>query len=158
MRFNIVIFYILLSTFAFAQNYGYDKKYQKQLSESGVEINEEQKNTQTETQETGSKFDVFKQVGSSALESIQGGFDGLLGKIQNISPEATAITETLTGLGVGGVVGVTAVAGAVGGMALAIKTGVSQAMELDDAMAKFQAQTGASSSEMNKFKNIARDV
>lgn len=43
-------------------------------------------------------------------------------------------------------------------MALAIKTGVSQAMELDDAMAKFQAQTGASSSEMNKFKNIARDV
>mgnify|MGYP004597703643 CR=1 FL=1 len=43
MRFNIVIFYILLSTFAFAQNYGYDKKYQKQLSESGVEINEEQK-------------------------------------------------------------------------------------------------------------------
>ena len=31
-------------------------------------------------------------------------------------------------------------------------------MELDDAMAKFQAQTGASSSEMNKFKNIARDV
>lgn len=64
----------------------------------------------------------------------------------------------MTGLGVGGVVGVTAVAGAVGGMALAIKTGVSQAMELDDAMAKFQAQTGASSSEMNKFKNIARDV
>lgn len=43
-------------------------------------------------------------------------------------------------------------------MALAIKTGVNQAMELDDAMAKFQAQTGASSSEMNKFKNIARDV
>lgn len=92
------------------------------------------------------------------MESIQGGFDGLLGKIQNISPEATAITETLTGLGVGGVVGVTAVAGAIGGMALAIKTGVNQAMELDDAMAKFQAQTGASSSEMNKFKNIARDV
>ena len=101
---------------------------------------------------------MFKQVGNSALESIQGGFDGLLGKIQNISPEATAITETLTGLGVGGVVGVTAVAGAVGGMALAIKTGVNQAVELDDAMAKFQAQTGASSSEMNKFKNIARDV
>lgn len=43
-------------------------------------------------------------------------------------------------------------------MALAIKTGVNQAMELDDAMAKFQAQTGASSSEMSKFKNIARDV
>nr|DAE72778.1 MAG TPA: minor tail protein [Caudoviricetes sp.] len=43
-------------------------------------------------------------------------------------------------------------------MALAIKTGVNQAMELDDAMAKFQAQTGASSNEMNKFKNIARDV
>lgn len=43
-------------------------------------------------------------------------------------------------------------------MALAIKTGVNQATELDDAMAKFQAQTGASSSEMNKFKNIARDV
>ena len=43
-------------------------------------------------------------------------------------------------------------------MALAIKTGVSQAMELDDAMAKFQAQTGASSNEMSKFKNIARDV
>ena len=43
-------------------------------------------------------------------------------------------------------------------MALAIKTGVNQAMELDDAMAKFQAQTGASSSEMNKFKDIARDV
>ena len=55
-------------------------------------------------------------------------------------------------------VGVTAVAGAIGGMALAIKTGVNQAVELDDAMAKFQAQTGASSSEMNKFKNIARDV
>lgn len=122
------------------------------------DLNEEQKNTQTETQETGSKFDVFKQVGNSALESIQGGFDGLLGKIQNISPEATAITETLTGLGVGGVVGVTAVAGAIGGMALAIKTGVNQAVELDDAMAKFQAQTGASSNEMSKFKNIARDV
>lgn len=122
------------------------------------DLNEEQKNTQTETQETGSKFDVFKQVGNSALESIQGGFDGLLGKIQNISPEASAITETLTGLGVGGVVGVTAVAGAIGGMALAIKTGVNQATELDDAMAKFQAQTGASSNEMNKFKNIARDV
>ena len=43
-------------------------------------------------------------------------------------------------------------------MALAIKTGVNQATELDDAMAKFQAQTGASSSEMNKFKDIARDV
>lgn len=55
-------------------------------------------------------------------------------------------------------VGVTAVAGAVGGMALAIKTGVNQATELDDAMAKFQAQTGASSNEMSKFKNIARDV
>ena len=41
---------------------------------------------------------------------------------------------------------------------MAIKTGVNQATELDDAMAKFQAQTGASSSEMNKFKNIARDV
>lgn len=92
------------------------------------------------------------------MESIQGGFDGLLGKIQNISPEATAITETLTELGVGGVIGVTALAGAIGGMALAIKTGVNQAVELDDAMAKFQAQTGASSSEMNKFKNIARDV
>ncbi|WP_337618905.1 phage tail tape measure protein [Holdemanella sp.] len=122
------------------------------------DLNEEQKNAQTETQETGSKFDVFKQVGNSALESIQGGFDGLLGKIQNISPEATAITETLTGLGVGGVVGVTAVAGAIGGMALAIKTGVNQATELDDAMAKFQTQTGASSNEMSKFKNIARDV
>lgn len=122
------------------------------------DLNDEQKNTQTETQETGSKFDVFKQIGSSALESIQGGFDGLLGKIQNISPEATAITETLTGLGVGGVVGVTALAGAIGGMALAIKTGVNQATELDDAMAKFQAQTGASSGEMNKFKDIAREV
>lgn len=122
------------------------------------DLNEEQKNTQTETQETGSKFDVFKQVGNSALESIQGRFDGLLGKIQNISPEASAITETLTGLGVGGVVGVTAVAGAIGGMALAIKTGINQATELDDAMAKFQAQTGASSNEMSKFKNIARDV
>lgn len=122
------------------------------------DLNDEQKNTQTETQETGSKFDVFKQVGNSALESIQSGFDGLLGKIQNISPEATAITETLTGLGVGGVVGVTAVAGAIGGMALAIKTGVNQATELDDAMAKFQAQTGASSNEMSKFKSIARDV
>lgn len=122
------------------------------------DLNDEQKNTQTETQETGSNFDVFKKIGNSALESIQGGFDGLLGKIQNISPEASAITETLTGLGVGGVVGVTAVAGAIGGMALAIKTGVNQAMELDDAMAKFQAQTGASSNEMNKFKNIARDV
>lgn len=43
-------------------------------------------------------------------------------------------------------------------MALAIKTGVNQAMELDDAMAKFQAKTGASSNEMSKFKNIARDV
>lgn len=41
---------------------------------------------------------------------------------------------------------------------MAIKTGVNQATELDDAMAKFQAQTGASSSEMNKFKDIARDV
>nr|DAE60595.1 MAG TPA: minor tail protein [Caudoviricetes sp.] len=82
----------------------------------------------------------------------------MLEKIQSISPEASAITETLTGLGVGGVVGVTAVAGAVGGMALAIKTGVNQATELDDAMAKFQAQTGASSNEMSKFKNIARDV
>ena len=61
-------------------------------------------------------------------------------------------------MGVGGVVGVTAVAGAIGGMALAIKTGVNQATELDDAMAKFQAQTGASSNEMSKFKNIARDV
>lgn len=122
------------------------------------DLNDEQKNTQTETQETGSKFDVFKQIGSSALESIQGGFDGLLGKIQNISPEATAITETLTGLGVGGVVGVTTLAGAIGGMALAIKTGVNQATELDDAMAKFQAQTGASSGEMNKFKDIAREV
>lgn len=122
------------------------------------DLNDEQKNTQTETQETGSKFDVFKQIGSSALESIQGGFDGLLGKIQNISPEATAITETLTGLGVGGVAGVTALAGAIGGMALAIKTGVNQATELDDAMAKFQAQTGASSGEMNKFKDIAREV
>lgn len=122
------------------------------------DLNDEQKNTQTETQETGSKFDVFKKIGNSALDSIQGGFDGLLGKIQNISPEATAITETLTGLGVGGVVGVTAVAGAIGGMALAIKTGVNQATELDDAMAKFQAKTGASSNEMSKFKNIARDV
>lgn len=64
----------------------------------------------------------------------------------------------MTELGVGGVVGVTAVAGAIGGMALAIKTGVNQATELDDAMAKFQAQTGASSNEMSKFKNIARDV
>ena len=43
MRFYIVIFYIFLSSFAFAQNYGYDKKYQEQLNESGVEINEEQK-------------------------------------------------------------------------------------------------------------------
>lgn len=43
-------------------------------------------------------------------------------------------------------------------MALSIKTGVNQATELDDAMANFQAQTGASSNEMNKFKNIARDV
>lgn len=64
----------------------------------------------------------------------------------------------MTGLGVGGVVGVTAVAGAIGGMALAIKTGVNQATELDDAMAKFQAQTCASSEEMNKFKDIAREV
>lgn len=122
------------------------------------DLNDEQKNTQTETQETGSKFDVFKKIGNSALDSIQGGFDGLLDKIQNISPEATAITEALTELGVGGVVGVTAVAGAIGGMALAIKTGVNQATELDDAMAKFQAQTGASSNEMSKFKGIARDV
>ena len=43
-------------------------------------------------------------------------------------------------------------------MALAIKTGVNQATELDDAMANFQAQTGASSDEMNKFKDIAREV
>ena len=43
-------------------------------------------------------------------------------------------------------------------MALAIKTGVNQATELDDAMANFQAQTGASSEEMNKFKDIAREV
>lgn len=128
------------------------------IKEKLKDLNDEQKNTQTETQETGSKFDVFKKIGNSALDSIQGGFDGLLGKIQNISPEATAITETLTELGVGGVVGVTAVAGAIGGMALAIKTGVNQATELDDAMAKFQAQTGASSNEMSKFKNIARDV
>ena len=64
----------------------------------------------------------------------------------------------MTSLGVGGVLGVTAVAGAIGGLALAIKTGVNQATELDDAMAKFQAQTGASSNEMSKFKNIARDV
>lgn len=82
----------------------------------------------------------------------------MLDKIQNISPEATTITDTLTGLGIGGVVGVTAVAGAIGGMALAIKTGVNQATELDDAMANFQAQTGASSKEMNKFKDIAREV
>lgn len=82
----------------------------------------------------------------------------MLDKIQNISPEATTITDTLTGLGIGGVVGVTAVAGAIGGMALAIKTGVNQATELDDAMANFQAQTGASSNEMNKFKDIAREV
>lgn len=82
----------------------------------------------------------------------------MLDKIQNISPEATTITDTLTGLGIGGVVGVTAAAGAIGGMALAIKTGVNQATELDDAMSKFQAQTGASSNEMNKFKDIAREV
>lgn len=43
-------------------------------------------------------------------------------------------------------------------MALAMKTGVNQATELDDAMANFQAQTGASSKEMNKFKDIAREV
>ena len=43
-------------------------------------------------------------------------------------------------------------------MALSIKTGVNQATELDDAMANFQAQTGASSEEMNKFKDIAREV
>lgn len=43
-------------------------------------------------------------------------------------------------------------------MVLAIKTGVNQATELDDAMAKFQAQTGSSSDEMSKFKGIARDV
>lgn len=43
-------------------------------------------------------------------------------------------------------------------MELAIKTGVNQATELDDAMAKFQAQTGSSSDEMSKFKGIARDV
>lgn len=43
MRFYIVIFYIFLYSLAFTQNYGYDKKYQEQLNESGVEINEEQK-------------------------------------------------------------------------------------------------------------------
>ena len=42
MRFYIIVF-LFLSSFAFAQNYGYDKKYQEQLNESGVEINEEQK-------------------------------------------------------------------------------------------------------------------
>lgn len=42
MRFYVIIF-LFLSSFAFAQNYGYDKKYQEQLNESGVEINEEQK-------------------------------------------------------------------------------------------------------------------
>lgn len=82
----------------------------------------------------------------------------MLDKIKNISPEATTITDTLTELGIGSAVGVTAVAGAIGGMALAIKTGVNQATELDDAMANFQAQTGASSKEMNKFKDIAREV
>lgn len=44
MRFYIVIFYILLSFFVFAQNYGYDRKYQEQLEKSGIEINEEEKN------------------------------------------------------------------------------------------------------------------
>lgn len=119
---------------------------------------QEEKNTQNETSNTGSSLDNLKQVGSNALGMLKDGAGELVEKIQNVSPEASKVVEVLGQLGVGGVVGVTAVAGAVGGMALAIKTGVNNATELDDAMAKFQARTGASTSEMNKFKNVARDV
>ena len=46
MRFYIIIFLLflmLLSSISFAQTYGYDKEYQKKLEESGVEINDRQK-------------------------------------------------------------------------------------------------------------------
>ncbi|WP_300370006.1 NlpC/P60 family protein [Brachyspira sp.] len=43
MRFYIIIFLMLLSSISFAQTYGYDKEYQKKLDESGVEINDRQK-------------------------------------------------------------------------------------------------------------------
>ena len=45
MRFYItlMLFVMLLSSISLAQTYGYDKKYQEQLKESGVEINEIQK-------------------------------------------------------------------------------------------------------------------
>ncbi|WP_295159553.1 NlpC/P60 family protein [uncultured Brachyspira sp.] len=45
MCFNIIIllFIMPLSSISFAQTYGYDKEYQKQLKESAVEINEKQK-------------------------------------------------------------------------------------------------------------------
>ncbi|MEI0517967.1 NlpC/P60 family protein [Brachyspira murdochii] len=46
MRFYIailILFITLLSSLSFAQTYGYDKEYQKQLKESGVEITDKQK-------------------------------------------------------------------------------------------------------------------
>ncbi|PCG20272.1 NlpC/P60 family protein [Brachyspira sp. G79] len=46
MRFYIavlILFITLLSSISFAQTYGYDKEYQKQLKESGVEITDKQK-------------------------------------------------------------------------------------------------------------------
>ena len=46
MRFYIailILFITLLSSVSFAQTYGYDKEYQKQLKESGVEITDKQK-------------------------------------------------------------------------------------------------------------------
>ena len=46
MRFYIailILFIMLLSSVSFAQTYGYDKEYQKQLKESGVEITDKQK-------------------------------------------------------------------------------------------------------------------
>ncbi len=45
MRFYIILLLstMLLSSISFSQTYGYDKEYQKQLEESGVEINDRQK-------------------------------------------------------------------------------------------------------------------
>ena len=46
MRFYIVILSLLMMLFysvSFTQTYGYDKEYQKKLEESGVEINDAQK-------------------------------------------------------------------------------------------------------------------
>ncbi|WP_295158653.1 NlpC/P60 family protein [uncultured Brachyspira sp.] len=43
MRFYITVLLMLLSAISFSQTYGYDKEYQKKLEESGVEINDRQK-------------------------------------------------------------------------------------------------------------------